>query len=443
MSKIEKAYAITDAKISFVSLVDKAANKKQFLITKAEHGSASFASYGRIVNADADSHYITGIVYEPLTEDAHGNYMTEQEITKAAYWFAKNGNQVDVQHSFEPLEKAAVVESYVAPCDMSIGEQAIKKGTWMMTVEVDDPDIFEKVQKGEITGFSMGGVGKYSDTDDPLPEDGVAKAEEQQPAKGMRGLVKKMAAALGFDVVEKGEVADNYTKRSQSDNFWTAFYALNDVLYRYNWVNDRWEFASDEETIRDALTDFNNIVTALLTEGQPVAKSLESCAVVKAGKAMSKANRSTLQSIYTNLGEFLDKFPEEEQEETEVTKKEIEDTVAAALPLARAAFLPKCSFCLATRSAGRPVTTAISRKMAQSWTISEVAPVATASVSPITAATLPCGGSGLRAPAARSTSGVWGLMAATTSGTAITPAASAPLLFFPLNSPSRMMARYR
>lgn len=95
MSKIEKAYAITDAKISFVSLVDKAANKKQFLITKAEHGSASFASYGRIVNADADSHYITGIVYEPLTEDAHGNYMTEQEITKAAYWFAKNGNQVD------------------------------------------------------------------------------------------------------------------------------------------------------------------------------------------------------------------------------------------------------------------------------------------------------------------------------------------------------------
>ena len=316
MSKIEKAYAITDAKISFVSLVDKAANKKQFLITKAEHGSASFASYGRIVNADADSHYITGIVYEPLTEDAHGNYMTEQEITKAAYWFAKNGNQVDVQHSFEPLEKAAVVESYVAPCDMSIGEQAIKKGTWMMTVEVDDPDIFEKVQKGEITGFSMGGVGKYSDEDDPLPDDGVAKAEEQ-PEKGMRGIFKKMAAALGFDVVEKGEVADNYTKRSQSDNFWTAFYALNDVLYRYNWVNDRWEFASDEETIRDALNDFNNIVTELLTKGQPVAKSLESCAVVKAGKAMSKANRSTLQSIYTNLGEFLDKFPEEDQEETD------------------------------------------------------------------------------------------------------------------------------
>lgn len=240
MSKIEKAYAITDAKISFVSLVDKAANKKQFLITKAEHGSASFASYGRIVNADADSHYITGIVYEPLTEDAHGNYMTEQEITKAAYWFAKNGNQVDVQHSFEPLEKAAVVESYVAPCDMSIGEQAIKKGTWMMTVEVDDPDIFEKVQKGEITGFSMGGVGKYSDEDDPLPDDGVAKAEEQ-PEKGMRGIFKKMAAALGFDVVEKGEVADNYSEAGNviieyDINSLISFNKPKDKTYRKNRV---------------------------------------------------------------------------------------------------------------------------------------------------------------------------------------------------------------
>ena len=127
MSKVEKAYAITDAKISFVSLVDKAANKKQFLITKAERGSASFASYGRIVKADADSHYITGIVYEPMTEDAHGNYMTEEEITKAAYWFAKNGNQVDVQHSFEPLADAAVVESYVAPCDMEISGETIQK----------------------------------------------------------------------------------------------------------------------------------------------------------------------------------------------------------------------------------------------------------------------------------------------------------------------------
>ena len=57
--KIAKSYAISDAKISFVSLVDKAANKHQFLITKAEGNQANIQTLGRIIKADSDSHYVT------------------------------------------------------------------------------------------------------------------------------------------------------------------------------------------------------------------------------------------------------------------------------------------------------------------------------------------------------------------------------------------------
>ena len=115
---LRKAYEITDAKIQFVSLVDKAANKRQFLIKKEDGGKATFTTYGRIIKADADSHYVTGIVYEPMEEDSHGNFMTEEEITKAAYWYAKNGDQVDLQHSFEPLDGATVVETWIAKADL-------------------------------------------------------------------------------------------------------------------------------------------------------------------------------------------------------------------------------------------------------------------------------------------------------------------------------------
>ena len=332
MSKVEKAYAITDAKISFVSLVDKAANKKQFLITKAEKGAAQFASYGRIINADAESHYVTGIVYEPLTEDAHGNYMTEEEITKAAYWFAKNGDQVDLQHSFEPLENAAVVESYVAPCEMEIGGEEIRKGTWIMTVEVSDPAIFEAIQKGEITGFSMGGVGKYSDEDVELTG-GVEKGEEQSPAreKETRGIFKRLAQALGFSVVEKGEVADKYAAEMKASGFWTAFYTLEDVLYRYNRITDRWEFEDNESLVNEALSDFNAIVSNLLSGSDPIAKTLAAGSVLKAGKAMSSANKKTLSSIYESLGAFLEQFNDEEKEESEVTKKELDTIVKAVV----------------------------------------------------------------------------------------------------------------
>ena len=55
MPNIKKAYAISEAKISFVSLVDQAANKKKFLITKAAgEGKKNFMSSGRIIKADAE-----------------------------------------------------------------------------------------------------------------------------------------------------------------------------------------------------------------------------------------------------------------------------------------------------------------------------------------------------------------------------------------------------
>lgn len=189
--QINKAFAISDARISFVSLVDKAANKRRFLITKAENGTANFASYGRIIKADAEHHYVTGIVYEPLVEDTDGNYMTEEEITKAAYWYAKNGDKVDVQHSFEALPNACVVENWIAKADFDCGGENISKGTWLMTVEVTDEDVWRQIEKGEITGFSMGGVGNYSEEDDNLAD--VNKSDEKV------GLLAKLAGMLGVE----------------------------------------------------------------------------------------------------------------------------------------------------------------------------------------------------------------------------------------------------
>lgn len=182
---IEKAYEITDAKISFVSLVDKAANKRTFLITKAENGEAEFTTNCKIVKSDENMHYVTGVVYEPLTEDAHGNYMTEEEITKAAYGFSKSDGKIDIQHNFKSLETANVVESYIAKCDMEIEGQSVKKGSWLMTIELDE-GTFDMVRKGELTGLSMGGVGKYSTIDKVLPDDDT------------KGLITKIAEKLGI-----------------------------------------------------------------------------------------------------------------------------------------------------------------------------------------------------------------------------------------------------
>ena len=327
MPRIAKAYAITDAKISFVSLVNKAANKKQFLITKSEKGAANFSTFGRILKADADSHFVTGIVYEPMVEDSQGNYMTEEEITKAAYWFAKKGNQVDLQHCFEKCDGAAVVESYVAKCDMEIDGEAIKKGTWLMTMEISDATVWESIQKGEITGFSMGGVGVYSEEDVTLP---VEKQEEP------KGLFRRLAKAMGFDVVEKGAVKTNFQRRVKEDNFYSAWYALRSTLEGnfYNPDTGMWEWGynSDESAIREALEDFNDIVTQLLTSDGSIVKSLEKAAetatapVLKQGKSLSAKNLNAIKGIYDTLGSFLADFQEEPAETNNVQKEDVDMT---------------------------------------------------------------------------------------------------------------------
>lgn len=345
---LKKAYEITDAKIQFVSLVDKAANKRQFLLKKAdEDGKATFTTYGRIVKADADNHYVTGIVYEPMAEDSHGNFMTEEEITKAAYWFAKNGDKVDLQHSFDPLEGATVVENWIAKADFEIDGEAITKGTWLMTVEVTDESVWEGIEKGDITGFSMGGLGNYSEEDVELET-----VNKQQEASEKKGLLKQLAKALGLNVVEKGAMAELYEERSKGTLFWNAFNSLEEILYKYDNITGRWQYETNEDKVRECLEDFNQIISNILTGKESITKAIQADRPVeKAGKKMSGKNKETLQGIYENLGTFLAEFddktdddPEEidpedkdtksKKEDKEVTKQEVEAIVAKSIEAA-------------------------------------------------------------------------------------------------------------
>lgn len=355
MSEIQKAYAMSDVKISFVSLVDKAANKRQFLVTKAENGSAHFQSIGRIVKADAETHEVTGIVYEPMTEDTDGNYMTEEEIFKAAHWFMKNSGGVDLQHSFEPLEGAYVAESHVARCEEEIGGQKIAKGTWIMTMDIEDPEIFEKIEKGELTGFSMGGVGNFSEENVELPEPAVSKREKE-------GILEKLAKWLGIseEPVKKGIVREQFDRQYAAENLRDAWYILQDTLtYVWNPETGCSGPEPDMSKVEEALQDFTDI-TRMVFSHSTEPDSIFKCAagedmppIIKAGRKMSAKNIETLRGIHANLGAFLSNFEDTKEEEEEVTKEEME---------------------LITKSVAEAVTAAVQKAMAPAAPAADPAP---------------------------------------------------------------------
>lgn len=308
MSAVTKS-CISDAQIQFVSLVDKAANKKQFLIAKSDDGKAVFSAYGKIVKTDSGSHYVTGIVYEPMVEDSQGDYMTEEEIRKAAHWFAKNGSGIDIQHNFEKLKNAEVVESWIAKSDFEIGNEKIKKGTWLMTVEITDPDVWSAVEKGEITGFSMGGRGVCNEKSNDINKKGFWKA-----------MFNKMN-------LKKGTVADEFGKAAKSALFWQSFEVLKRALSKYDPNLGTDVFESDEETIKTALADFTGIVQGILTEPDITAVISASSPVAKAGKKNDGNDTITLQSIYDMLKKLADKAGAADAPDETVKKAQYEEYI--------------------------------------------------------------------------------------------------------------------
>lgn len=101
---------------------------------------------------------VYGVVLVPDQVDSQGDVVSKEEIEKACHGFLVNSRKHDVQHSDQPAP-VETVENYIAPQDMQVAGQRVVKGSWVMGVHVSDPGTWEKVQKRELDGFSIGGSG--------------------------------------------------------------------------------------------------------------------------------------------------------------------------------------------------------------------------------------------------------------------------------------------
>lgn len=106
-----------------------------------------------VAKQDDELRIVWGEVYVPGVPDSDGDYMSAEEIRKAAYNFMSNKrlDSIDVQHNNELVDGACVVESFIA----RKGDPDFKEGAWVAGVYVHDPAIWEQVKKGTLNGFSI------------------------------------------------------------------------------------------------------------------------------------------------------------------------------------------------------------------------------------------------------------------------------------------------
>ena len=115
-----------------------------------------------IFKADSPKQIVYGAVLIPDEEDLQGDRITEEEIEKTAHAYLLKSRVVGAQH--ERQMDAGVVESFIAPMDMDFdhptyGKQSVAKGSWIIGVKITDPKEWSKVESGDYTGFSVGGLG--------------------------------------------------------------------------------------------------------------------------------------------------------------------------------------------------------------------------------------------------------------------------------------------
>ncbi|MGG4085231.1 XkdF-like putative serine protease domain-containing protein [Bacillus velezensis] len=306
---------LVNAKITHVSYVDKAANQKQFFFMKSEK-QPDFQKEVKVLAKEANEQKLVyGIVYEPDTVDAHGDFMTAAEIEKAAHGFLKDAREIDKQHDFQG-GVGEVVESYVAPADFEMNGETIKKGSWVLVTKASEA-VWDEIKKGEITGYSMAGIADIAKQEKPV-------SPEDNNEKGLFNLVKNFFNAN----VAKGAVRDKYDEGRQRREFWAAQDALNSALFKWDYPG---EMENDPAKIKEALQDFVDIAQDVLISDDilkaigPKPEELQ-----KAGRKFSAANVQELKNIQDSIGNLLSQAEVKEEEE-EMTSEDVTKSIAEAL----------------------------------------------------------------------------------------------------------------
>lgn len=134
-----------------------------------------------IAKTDSAKQIVYGVVLEPDTCDLQGDVISADTIEKAAHDYLIASRVVGDSHMTQA--PADVVESYIAPSDMVLGETKVTKGSWVMGVHIVDTVLWEAVQKGDYTGFSIGGYGTRSDIQKsgiPVDPEDIAEGETSE-----------------------------------------------------------------------------------------------------------------------------------------------------------------------------------------------------------------------------------------------------------------------
>jgi hypothetical protein len=176
--------------INAVSVVESPAIEENFVALKKHEVE--------LKEVDGEKRILMGAALVPNKQIYRKNgdkefyiYFSEDTVRKASELFLMRANQnnATLEHEKKMLEGMSVVESWIIE-DEKQDKSAkygfnLPKGTWMISMKVNNDEIWNKVKAGEVKGFSIEGyfVDKY--------EMSLQETEEDRLINAIRDLILK------------------------------------------------------------------------------------------------------------------------------------------------------------------------------------------------------------------------------------------------------------
>lgn len=223
MPSISKARILSNIDVTYISLVDKGANKKTIIWKSADDSSSNEPAFSRVIDVlktDDEKRLVYGIVYAPGEWDSHEDTATAEEIEKAAHHFMKKARtqQVDKQHDLN-ADQGYVAESWIVRDGDNLFSEV---GAWAVAIKVEDEETWQLVKSGDIAGISLYGTANYEEIE---KMDNPEANQESGPLSRLKKWLGDKAGSI------KKDFSSHIRRNELSDAVYALWYALDDIVY--------------------------------------------------------------------------------------------------------------------------------------------------------------------------------------------------------------------
>ena len=98
--------------------------------------------------------YIKACVIANGITDSQGDTLETTDIKKIFTSF-NNQDSFELNHNNIPINEVSLIENYINATDEKIGNLTVPKGSWLVVIRVDNPEIKKLILNNEIQGISL------------------------------------------------------------------------------------------------------------------------------------------------------------------------------------------------------------------------------------------------------------------------------------------------